>query len=60
MQAKGLQSDTYHTPDWYAYAVAAKWLGVAPTEDIPIWWIDRALVAISAENKAQEQLRQHS
>jgi hypothetical protein len=46
-------------PDWYYLMKAAKYLGVAPWELLgqSVWWIDKALIAISAEIEAQEIIR---
>lgn len=43
-------------PAWYPVMQAAKYLGVAPWElmEQSIWWRDKALIAMSAENEAQE------
>jgi hypothetical protein len=45
-----------HCPDWYLVMAVAKYLGVAPWEMLaaPMWWQDKALVAMTAENEAQE------
>ena len=45
-------------PDWYAMVQAAKYLGV-PVPDIvhvPIYWIDKAFIAMTAEHQAREIL----
>jgi hypothetical protein len=45
-------------PDWYVYMQAAKYLGV-PVPDIdnvPLWWVEKALIAMTAEHQAQEIL----
>lgn len=50
-----------YVPDWYALAQAAKYLGV-PVPDIvhvPIWWIDKAFIAMTAEHEAQEIINAH-
>jgi len=45
-------------PDDYALVQAAKYLGVAPWElmEQSIWWMDRALMFMTAEYEAQEIL----
>lgn len=46
-------------PDWYAWAVAAKWLGMAAPalEAHPdaLYWFHRALAGMDAETRAREQ-----
>ncbi len=43
-------------PDWYPIIQAAKYLGCNPWELMgeSIYWKDKALIAISAENEAQK------
>ncbi len=43
-------------PDWYPIIQAAKYLGCTPPEmmEMPIYWQDKALICISAENEAQK------
>jgi hypothetical protein len=46
-------------PDWYRVLRAAKYLGVAPWEllEQPAIWLEWALTAESAENKAERTRR---
>jgi len=57
----GEETETARCPDWYAVIQAAKYLGVAPWEMLEqsVFWFDKAIIAISAENQAQEILRKH-
>jgi hypothetical protein len=43
-------------PDWYPVFQAAKYLNMSVPDLIKesIWYLDKALIAISAENGAQE------
>lgn len=57
----GQETQTAWCPDWYAVVQAAKYLGCKPWElmDMPVWWLDRALIAMTAENQAREILDRH-
>jgi hypothetical protein len=51
---------TGQCPEWYAHIQAAKYLGIDP-EDLlkkSIYWRDKALVAMTAEAKAQKTLQE--
>ncbi len=57
-----MQGKMGECPDWYGYMQAAKYLGI-PVPDIPsvpIWWVEKALVAMTAENEAREIIDQHN
>lgn len=43
-------------PDWYLLITAARYLGVAPWDLArrPVWWMNIALAAQSAENSASK------
>jgi len=43
-------------PDWYAVIQAVNYLGCKPWElmEAPIYWQDKAIICISAENEAQK------
>jgi hypothetical protein len=47
-------------PDYYPLFKAAKYLGVAPYDlaKQSVWWRDKALIAMSAENEAQKILNE--
>lgn len=47
-------------PEWYALIQAAKYLGVPPWElmEQSVWWQDKALIAMTAENEAQKILNE--
>jgi hypothetical protein len=47
-------------PDWYIDMQAAKYMGVDPERllKMPAWWRNKALVAMTAEAKAQDIRRQ--
>jgi hypothetical protein len=49
-------------PDWYATMQAAKYLGVPPWEllDQPVWWRDKAIIAMSAEQNARKILEKRN
>lgn len=44
-------------PDWYRLLVAARYLGVPPWDlaQKPLWWMNIALAAQSAENAARKK-----
>ncbi len=48
-------------PEWYVYMQAAKYLGVAPWElmEQSVYWRNKAIIALSAENEAREIIRNH-
>lgn len=52
----GETTETAWCPDWYALIQSAKYLNVAPWDllDQSVWWRDKALIAMSAEQSAQE------
>lgn len=60
MQAKGIASD-YRCPDWYGHIQVAKYLGVDPDRllHMPVFWKDKAMIAMTAEHEVQEILNQH-
>ncbi len=43
-------------PDWYPIIQAAKYLNCKPWElmEVSIYWQDKAIICISAENEAQK------
>jgi hypothetical protein len=48
-------------PDWYSKVQVAKYLGIPVPEivNVPLWWIDRAHIAMTAEAQAQKIKAQH-
>jgi len=52
----GQQTTTAWMPDWYPVIKAAQYLGVAPWAllEQSVWWREKAIIALSAENQAQE------
>lgn len=52
---------TAHCPDWYALIQAAKYLNVAPWDllEQPVFWKDKALIAMTAEHEAAEIQQEH-
>ena len=62
MAAIGFHSENYRCPEWYADALAARWLGIPVPEiiNVPIYWIDKAIIAMSAENQARKNLENHN
>lgn len=47
-------------PDWYAHLQIARYLGVSPWTEIPMWWKMKAMRAITAENEAREILNKRN
>lgn len=45
-----------YCPEWYAQIQAAKYLGVPVPEivNVPLYWIDKAFIAMTAEHEAQD------
>jgi hypothetical protein len=58
LSEKGIRSESYPCPDWYATIQAAKYLGFSPEAvlDMPIYWKDKALLAMTAEAEAAKEL----
>ena len=56
------ESDTYPCPEWYSLIQAAKYLGIPVPEiiNVPRYWIDKALTALTAEAEAQEIINSRS
>jgi hypothetical protein len=54
----GEETETAKCPDWYSLIQAAKYLNVAPwvLMDQSIYWQDKALKSITAENQARKIL----
>ena len=48
-------------PEWYAQMQIAKYLGIPVPEiaNVPVWWVDKAIIAMTAEHEAQEILDAH-
>jgi hypothetical protein len=59
--AKGVQSDSYPCPDWYALLAAATYLHCQPWDllEQSIWWRDRAIIAMNAEQSARKSIEGH-
>jgi len=55
------ETETAWCPDWYAHIQAAKYLGIDPGKllELPIWWKQKAFVAMTAENEARRILEKH-
>ena len=62
LMARGASSDTYPCPDWYGAAHEAKWLNIPVPDivDVPLWWREKARVAMEAEAEARKVLESHS
>ena len=45
-------------PDWYTVIQAAKYLNMSPIELMkePVWWFDKAVIAMNAEASAKKTL----
>lgn len=58
----GVETATAWCPEWYPLLQAAKYLGCKPWEllDQAAWWKDKALIALAAENEAQEQIAERN
>jgi len=56
------ETDTIKCPVWYPVIQTAKYLGVSPKEmmEMPIFWRDKALIAMKAEYQAQKIKAQHN
>lgn len=55
------ETETSWCPDWYAVIQAARYLSVAPWElaQQPIFWRDKAFLAMTAEKQARDILGQN-
>lgn len=50
------ETETAWCPNWYPTIQAAKYLGCKPWEllEQSVWWRDKALIAMTAEQQAQK------
>ncbi len=55
------ESDTWPCPEWYPIFQASRFIGVAPWELAAqsVWWRQKALIAMEAEEGARKILEQH-